>query len=217
MTRLALVTGGSRGIGAAVVALLRERGWDVLAPTRAELDFSIRHSVNEWCLYNAVGLSNPIHFDALVFCHGTWFSKTVSYPSDYEEQFRLRVTNPAFLMTSLLVGQRVSSVVMVASTQAFGGRYHTSPYAVACSAQVRLMQGFAQSYNGVRFNVVCPGITDTALYQAVKASGDCRPDAVAQPPQAVATVIVGLVEGDENGAVVRVVDGVATRARWVWE
>ena len=216
MSKLALVTGASRGIGSCVAAQLRAAGWDVLAPGRDALDFSSGHSVNEWCLYNVVGLSNPIYFDALVFCHGTWFSKTVSYPSDYEEQYRLRVVNPALLITSLLVGKRVGNVTMVASTQAFGGRAETGPYAAACAAQVRLALGLAQSVKGVRSNVVCPGLTDTSMAAAVRASGDCRPDAVAQPPEAVAGAVLRLVTGDENGKVLRVVDGVVTEAKWTW-
>jgi hypothetical protein len=51
----------------------------------------------------------------------------------------------------------------------------------------------------------------------VIATGDCRPDAVPQPVEAVAAAIVGLVTDDaSNGRVVRVVDGKASDAKWVW-
>jgi NAD(P)-dependent dehydrogenase (short-subunit alcohol dehydrogenase family) len=109
------------------------------------------------------------------------------------------------------------SVTMVSSTRGFIGGVATGPYSAACAAQIALMQGYAREYQGVRFNCVAPGWTDTDMGKEVAATGGVKPGAVAQPPGAVANVIVDLVEGEANGAVVRVVDGQATMAKWVWE
>ena len=216
MAKLALVTGGSRGIGAVVVAQLRAAGWVVVAPTRDQLDFSdsgVGEKMREWVhgfgkYHRALG--------ALVFCHGTWLSKEIHMESDWWIQYRLRVIAPWFLTELLLSSVEGGSVTMVASTQAFGGRYQTGPYGAACAAQARLMQGYAQSYKGIRFNTVAPGLTDTSMAAQVMASGDCRPDAVPQPPEAVAGAVLRLVTGDENGVVLRVVDSVISEARWSW-
>lgn len=218
MSKLALVTGGSRGIGAHVVEQLRVAGWEVLAPARAALDFDDPNSVSQYFLH--FGLSAK-GLDALVVCHGTWYSQP--FPEHraghYLAQLEQRVVGPFDFIGCLLayLQHRRGSVTVVSSTQAFGGRAETGPYAAACAAQVRLVQGLAQAGLGVRFNAVCPGLTDTDMARQVRATGDCRPDAVPQPPAAVAAVIVGLVlDGESNGRVVRVVDGKASDAKWSW-
>ena len=209
MSKLALLTGGSRGIGKATAEMLRERGWTVEAPRRAELDMSDTIEAAHYA--RMFGRFMP-DIQALIFCHGSWHSEESQRTRDYSDQLAQRVLAPLILITHLFA----DSVVMVASTQAFGGRRKTGPYACACAAQVRLIQGLAQSKNGRRYNVVCPGLTDTAMAAQVRASGDCAPDAVAQPVSAVAAAIVGLIESDANGKVLRVVDGVTTEARWSW-
>ena len=95
MSPLALVTGGSRGIGACVVAGLRAAGWDVLAPGRDVLDFS--HERRDGYFYRPFPFSRKEdHLDAVVFCHGTWFSRPLAdiTPNDWHNQFRLRVVEP---------------------------------------------------------------------------------------------------------------------------
>ena len=46
--RLALVTGASRGLGAAIANELAGRGITVLKPTRAELDLALSHSIDTY-------------------------------------------------------------------------------------------------------------------------------------------------------------------------
>jgi NAD(P)-dependent dehydrogenase (short-subunit alcohol dehydrogenase family) len=219
MTPLALVTGGSRGIGACVAAQLQAAGWDVLAPGRDELDMDSQPSVQ---LYRyRFGLSSPA-IDAVVLCHGIWFSKPIDEQriTDYFFLFHQRVLMPfEFIgwMLPYLKRGTSPSITIVSSTQAFGGRAETGPYAAACAAQVRLALGMAHSLPAVRTNAVCPGLTATGMAAQVMASGDCRPDAVPQPVEAVAAVITGLVtDGVSNGRVVRVVDGKASDAKWSW-
>ena len=49
----ALITGGSRGIGKAVVEVFESRGYEVVAPTRAELDLSNKDSVEAYVAAHA--------------------------------------------------------------------------------------------------------------------------------------------------------------------
>jgi NAD(P)-dependent dehydrogenase (short-subunit alcohol dehydrogenase family) len=218
--KLALVTGGSRGVGACVAAQLQAAGWDVALPPHALLDFVNPVSVHEM-EHRWMKTGIPA-FEALVFCHGEWYSKPDDerYPVDWYRQFTMRVAWVFEFMEFILgSAQPPSSVTVVSSTQAFGGRYQTGPYAVACAAQVRAIQGYANSWtrSKTRFNAVCPGLTATGMAAQVMASGDCRPDAVPQPVEAVAAVITGLVtDGVSNGRVVRVVDGKASDAKWSW-
>jgi len=220
MISTALITGGSRGIGKATVDMLRARDWEVAAPTRDQLDLSVYGSTRYFAsAWNMSPLCPRIH--ALILCAGDWFSAPLSKISeaDYLKQFRMFLAHES-LMCALLprLSEARGCVVAVASTRALIGGVETAPYSVAKAALVVLMQGFAREYGGgVRFNVVAPGLTDTAMAEQVRASGGCKPDAVAQPASAVAQVIVGLIEdGQSNGRVVRVVDGVASDARWVY-
>ena len=215
MAYRALLTGGSRGIGAATAAILRERGWDVLAPTRAELDFSSTASTAQYAV-SMWGTESP---DALIFCHGTWYSALPSEQSeaDWLAQYRARVLGPLRLIESFLLGQtKPGCVVMVSSTRGFIGGVDTGPYAVACAAQIALMQGYAREWPGTRFNCVCPSLTATDMEKQVRETGGAKPNAIAQSPEAVARAIIDLVESDSNGKVLRVVDGQVSEAKWSW-
>jgi 3-oxoacyl-[acyl-carrier protein] reductase len=50
MTHTALITGGGRGIGHAIVQQLRAKGIRVLAPLRSELDLADAKSIESWIL-----------------------------------------------------------------------------------------------------------------------------------------------------------------------
>ena len=215
MAHRALLTGGSRGIGASTAAILRERGWDVLAPTRAELDFSSTASAAQY----AVGMWGTESPDALIFCHGTWYSALPSEQSeaDWLAQYRERVLGPIRLIESFLLGQtKPGCIVMVSSTRGLIGGVDTGPYAVACAAQIALMQGYAREWPGTRFNCVCPSLTNTAMGQIVLETGGAKPGSVPQDPTAVARAIVDLVESDANGKVLRVMDGEERLVEWSW-
>lgn len=56
-----LVTGGSRGIGAEVVRVYREEGYDVYAPTRQELDLSDVRSVEKF-----IKINSGLGFDIII-------------------------------------------------------------------------------------------------------------------------------------------------------
>lgn len=218
MTKTALLTGGSRGIGAATVALLRERGWNVIAPTRAELDMGDTRIISSW-----MSDLEAEHLDALIFCHGEWYSKLPAVQSwvDYRAQYEARVIGPLCAMEfalSYMHGPRMTggAVCMVSSTRGLIGGVNTGPYSAACAAQIALMLGYAREWPGVRFNALAVGLTDTDMGRQVLATGGAKAGSVPQPPGAVAAEIVRLVESDDNGRVMRVVDGAVSEAKWSW-
>ena len=49
MQKTALITGASRGIGRAAKAIFEEHGYEVIAPTRAEMDLSDPQAVTAYC------------------------------------------------------------------------------------------------------------------------------------------------------------------------
>jgi len=212
-----LLTGGSRGIGKATADLLRSKGWEVIAPTRAEFNM-------EKSYYGVTrkGLTNRAYDkpSALVFCHGEWYSKNLPEhkDKDYLYQYKTRVITPANILRVMLpVMVNNGCVIMVASTRGFIGGVDTGPYAAACAAQIAMMQGYAREYLGVRFNCVAPGLTNTDMGAEVIRTGGAKPGAAMQPPEAVAAEIVRLIESEDNGRIMRVVNSEVSEARWVWE
>jgi len=210
-----LVTGGSRGIGAEVVRQLGGRRSGVYAPFRSRLDLQDIVSIRKYLT------ETPADIDTWVFCHGTWYSTPPSMRSIAErpwlDQYRERVSGPMAIIDTYLAFKKDISVVMVSSTRGFIGGVDTGPYAAACAAQIALMQGYAREWPDSRFNVICPGWTDTDMGKEVLATGGANPKAVPQDPAVVAAIIVDLVmDVGFNGAVFRVVDGIANSARWSW-
>jgi NAD(P)-dependent dehydrogenase (short-subunit alcohol dehydrogenase family) len=231
MTKTALLTGGSRGIGRATANLLREREWNVVTPTRGDVDWT---DLNDVFVYSADVMRRfqlgILAFDAVVFCHGEWYARSPWYETSnpdtrdpakmWYRQYTMRVFAPMLFVQFLLrcdPRHHPESVTMVSSARAFIGGVDSGAYSAACAAQVSLMQGYAREYAGTRFNCVCPGLTDTDMAEEVIETGGAKPDAVAQPPEVVAAEIVRLIEdGESSGKVVRVVDGVASEAKWSW-
>ena len=224
MTKTAFITGGSRGIGEETAHLLREAGWDIVAPRRAVLDFADLQLVYTYIMDWLSGLQ--VHqFDAVIFCHGEWYARSpwqnrnVDPAIVWYRQMTMRVFTPMYLLQFLLGGDprwRPKCVIMVSSTRGLIGGVNTGPYAAACAAQIALMQGYAREYPGVRFNAIACGLTDTDMGREVIATGGAKPDAIAQPPESVAREIVRLIESDDNGRVMRVVDSQVSEAKWHW-
>lgn len=211
MKRVAIVTGGSRGIGRAIRDLLIEKGWDVTAPNRAKLDWTSPESVQAY--YR--GLSGRV--DAIVFCHGEWFLNEWQSGDDYLRHFNMRVNFPALFIRETTADMVDAGVVFVSSTQAFDGSVSTMPYAAACAAQLRLMKGCAKDrVNGAKYNALCPGLTDTDMGKIVLATGGAKPGAPMNTPEFVAGEIVKLIESGDNGKIMRVVDNKASEATWNW-
>ena len=208
----ALIIGGSRGIGAATAELLRRNGWSYSCPNRHDFDVSADAALA------TVRIPVEVDLNALIYCAGEWHSSEFSSPVDsaWLRQYNLSVIGlHAMLCLTLPQLTRANGcVVAVSSTRGLIGGVKTAAYSCGKAAQIALMQGFAREYQGVRFNTVCPGLTDTEMGKQVRESGGCKPDAKAQKPEAVAAAIVRLIESDANGKVIKVVDGKESEVAW---
>ena len=151
----AIVTGGSRGIGAAVVDRLTTDGFQVDAPGRDELDLSDLAAVREW-----VEAVEPTP-DALVLNAGenipAWLrTLDVNLNSSFE---LIRSLGPR------MAAEGSGRIAAISSCFSFRGRSGRGPYAASKAGLNSLVRVAALEYgpDGVLVNAVCPGFVMTDL------------------------------------------------------
>ncbi|WIY06803.1 SDR family oxidoreductase [Amycolatopsis mongoliensis] len=163
MSRLVVVTGGTRGIGAAIAERFRSAGDTVLAPGHAECDVTDEDAVTAY--FAAAG---PV--DVLVNNAGISSSAPLSKTSldDWRAQIEVNATG-AFLCTrAVLPGMRSRDrgrIVTVASTAAHVGYRYTAGYTASKHAAAGLMRAVAAELagTGVTANAVCPAFVRTDM------------------------------------------------------
>lgn len=163
MSRLVVVTGGTRGIGAAVAARFRAAGDEVVAVGRAECDVTDEAAVSSF--FAGVG---PV--DVLVNNAGISSSAQLARTrlEDWEAQLAVNATG-AFLCTRAVLpgmSERDSGrIVTVASVAGRVGFRYTSGYTASKHAAVGLMRAVAAEVagTGVTSNAVCPGYVRTDM------------------------------------------------------
>ena len=200
MSRLVVVTGGTRGIGAAIADRFRAAGDTVLAPGRAECDVTSEEAVAAY--FASVG---PV--DVLVNNAGISSSAPVSRTSlaDWRSQFEVNATG-AFLCTrAVLDGMRSRDrgrIVTVASTASHVGYRYTAGYTASKHAAVGFMRAAAAELagTGVTANAVCPAfvrtdMTATSVERIVSRSG--RSSSEAEAALAAASPLGRLLEPAE--------------------
>lgn len=163
MSRLVVVTGGTRGIGAAVAARFRAAGDEVVAVGRSECDVTDENAVASFF----AGLG-PV--DVLVNNAGISTSAPLARATleDWRSQIDVNATG-AFLCTRAVLpgmSERDSGrIVTVASVAGRVGFRYTSGYTASKHAAVGLMRAVAAEVagTGVTSNAVCPGYVRTDM------------------------------------------------------
>lgn len=189
MSLTAVVTGGSGGIGRAVVAGLRDHGWKVVSLSRREgCDVS-----NERQVVRAFATIRSL--DALVCCAAVLIKKPVTRMTgdDWDVQLGAGLRG-AFLCSREAfkkMRRRGGAIVMVSSLSGvFGAEKFPgmAAYVAAKSGLAGLTEALAVEgrERGIRVNAVSPGAVDTSMLRTAGVSGR------AFQPAEVARVIVWL-------------------------
>ncbi len=161
----ALVTGGSRGIGAEIVKLLSEMGYKVFAPTHAEMDLSDPVSVSKY-----MNDCSDITFDIVVNNAGINDIHSVEYITDVElkNMMYVNLIAPISIIRSAAVNmkkQHYGRIVNIGSIWGLAGKPGRTVYAATKHGIHGVTQTLAVELApfNILVNTVCPGFTLTEL------------------------------------------------------
>ncbi|MFM5924897.1 MAG: SDR family NAD(P)-dependent oxidoreductase [Novosphingobium sp.] len=178
--RTALVTGSSRGIGAAIAAALRARGLRVIGhATRAVDEQTIAADLADptapaalWdqALNRAEGRIDLLVNNAGLFSANPLSLSDIAWLDNWEDTLRINLTAAAELSRYAVrhwqAAGRSGRIVHIASRAAYRGdspdHWH---YAAAKAGMIGLHKTIARHYahEGILSYAICPGFTDTAM------------------------------------------------------
>ena len=175
MSPVAVVTGASSGIGAAVVAVLEEDGYRVAgldlndaAPYPVDVSDPAAVSATVRRVVDDLG---PV--DVAVSAAGHYESVPIADIANEQLRRMLRVhlgglRNVARAVLPSMIERRRGCIVAITSELAVGGGDCEAHYAAAKGAIIGLVRSLAAEVaaDGVRVNAVAPGPTDTPLLAA---------------------------------------------------
>jgi NAD(P)-dependent dehydrogenase (short-subunit alcohol dehydrogenase family) len=200
MSRRVLVTGGTRGIGAAIATRFAAAGDDVVAVGRADCD--VRDEAAVGALLHRVGPVDVLVNSAGVAAGAPLRRTTLA---DWQAQLDVNATG-AFLCTRAalpgMLERGGGRIITVASTAGLTGAKYTAAYTASKHAAVGLMRAVAAEVagTGVTANCVCPTFVRTDMTRASVrriAETTGRSEAEGEAALAAASPLGRLLEPDE--------------------
>ena len=182
----ALVTGGGRGIGAAIAAALTRGGAHVTILGRGEAQLAARVRAGEAAAYVKADVADRPGFEAIMAgiaaekvvdilvnnagaATSAPFLKTSN--ADFQRMLDVNLLGPVIAARAVLPGmiaRKFGRIVNIASTAALKGYPYVSAYVASKHALLGLTRALAleTAKTGVTVNAVCPGFTDTDMVAA---------------------------------------------------
>lgn len=181
--RLAVITGASSGIGAAVVARLLDEGWDVLGLSRRRP--AVEHDRFTWRCVDMTDLAGVVssvrdlgRVDAVVHAAGVQFTAPLGQlnAEHSQQMWRIHVGAAEALVDALAARIGDGGRVVLVGSRTMTGNPGKSQYAATKSALTGMARSWAAELVGraVTVNVVAPGPTDTPML--------ADPNRIATPP-----------------------------------
>ena len=204
--KVALVSGGSRGIGAATVVRLAEEGWDVAFCYCSDEFAAIRveKAANELGVRVLAMRADMAHpgdaadfvlraedalgpFDAVVACAGITRDRPLALmtDADWHEVMDVNLDGVFHLCRAAvlpLIRRRHGSIITLSSVAGIQGNVAQANYAASKAGIIGFTKSLAKESGryGVRANVVAPGLIDTDM--TAKLSEQARARLLADVP-----------------------------------
>lgn len=163
--RTALITGGARGIGAAIAAELRAAGVEVLAPPRMELDLDQPDSIASYVAGNG-----DQTIDILVNNAGINFLRPLSQleSATWERMLQVNLNAPLKLVQAFAPGMQKRGwgrILNISTIFSMVTKESRAAYSMTKAALNALTRSGAVEYGpaGILVNALAPGYVDTAL------------------------------------------------------
>ena len=160
----ALVTGGTGGIGRAIVSVLKEQDVEVTAPRRSEMNLARLDSVDDYLA------SAAFEVDIIVNCAGVNVLSNLEElkEEDLDEVFSTNFFSAVKILKRFMPGMRqrkYGRVVNIESIYALIARERRLAYTASKCALSGLTRALAVEYgrDNVLVNAVCPGYVMTEM------------------------------------------------------
>jgi NAD(P)-dependent dehydrogenase (short-subunit alcohol dehydrogenase family) len=180
MTKVAIVTGASKGIGKAIAIQLAKGGYEVHGVYSSSKKDADSVSEEHGVIFHQADLSDrnqtqrvakelaALRPQVLVNNAGIWIEDdldNMTYET-WDKTFGVNLTAP--LILSLEIGKSMeasSSIVNISSTDGLMGAYNSLSYAASKAALISITKtlGIYFGSKGVRVNAVAPGWVDTSM------------------------------------------------------
>ena len=164
-TRTVLITGGARGIGAAIAATLSARGCQVIAPPRSALDLSSPTSVEAY-----VAAHRELAIDILINNAGINVLRSIGEIDDASWQSMLQTNLSAALRLTQAFAPGMQDrgwgrILNVSTIFSLVTKERRAAYSMTKAALNALTRSAAVEFgpSGVLVNALAPGYVDTAL------------------------------------------------------
>jgi 3-oxoacyl-[acyl-carrier protein] reductase len=205
MKRTVLITGGARGIGAAIAERFQQHEHIVWKPSRSELDLSNPESLESFIARES---SRPI--DILINNAGINILNLVENidASAWRSMLQVNLTSPVRLTQAFLPGmkaRRWGRVLNISSVFSLVTKEKRAAYSMTKAALNAHTRSLTVEYapHGILANTLCPGYVDSALTRQNNTPGEIEAIAATIPlrrpaqPEEIARVAYFLCS-DEN-------------------
>ncbi len=161
-----VITGGSGGLGMAVIHAFSDPEWKITAPTHAELDVTNLTALREYF--------QSRHVDLLIVAAGITRDAPLRrlVESEWDEVWTTNFQGAANMAAAILPGmiqQGRGHIVFISSFSALHPPLGQTAYATAKAALLGLTAVLAQLHgpHGIRINAVLPGFLETRMTEPV--------------------------------------------------